>query len=167
METWKRRGKEGLRFAEVGAAATLVSLLLFNLLLHGIWIYDDPWLSGWPVTAYVLANTVGMGVAYVGSRTWAFRGRETQDKDGGVVKFVVINVATMTIPIACLGISRGVLGLDDALSDNVSANLIGLGLSQVARFYLFRRYVFVRPAAPAPAAPATPATATPVARPAA
>ena len=45
---------------------------------------------------------------------------------------------TMLIPIGCLWISRDVLGLDDPLSDNVSANVIGLVLGLVARFALFR-----------------------------
>ena len=51
----------------------------------------------------------------------------------------------MLIPIACLWISRNVLGLDDPYSDNVAANVIGLFLGMVARFYLFRTLVFRRP----------------------
>ena len=51
----------------------------------------------------------------------------------------------MLIPIGCLAISRDVLGLDDPISDNVSANVIGLLLGLVARFYLFRTFVFQRP----------------------
>ena len=41
---------------------------------------------------------------------------------------MAINLATMLIPMACLWISRNVLGLDDPLSDNLSANVIGLAL---------------------------------------
>ena len=53
----------------------------------------------------------------------------------------------MTIPITCLSISRQVLGLDDPLSDNIAANVIGLvlGLANAARFVLFRTLVFKRP----------------------
>jgi hypothetical protein len=65
--------------------------------------------------------------------------------DGGKTSFVVINLLTMLIPIGCLAISRDVLGLDDPISDNVSANMIGLVLGLVARFYLFRTFVFRRP----------------------
>ena len=75
---------------------------------------------------------------------WAFRDRQARHADGGVVAFVVINLLTMTIPIACLWISRNGLGLDDPLSDNVSANVIGLLLANAARFFLFRTYVFQR-----------------------
>ena len=53
----------------------------------------------------------------------------------------------MALPVGCLAISRHVLGLDDALSDNLSANGVGLVLAFVARFYLFRNFVF-HPARP-------------------
>ena len=62
---------------------------------------------------------------------------------------MLINLVTMSLPIACLIISRDVLGLDDPLSDNISANVIGLVLGLGARFYLFRRFVFRRPVTPA------------------
>jgi hypothetical protein len=48
----------------------------------------------------------------------------------------------MVIPMTCLWISRNGLGLDDPLSDNVSANVIGLALANAARFVLTRQLVF-------------------------
>ena len=59
--------------------------------------------------------------------------------------FVGINLLTMLIPIACLWISRNLLGLDDPLSDNISANVVGLLLANAARFFLFRQFVFPHP----------------------
>jgi putative flippase GtrA len=141
---WARRGTEGVKFLGVGTISTVVSFVLFNVLLHGVWIFDDPWFADMPITAYVVANTVGMVVTYVGSRTWAFRNRETHG-GGGVVSFVVINVTTMAIPVALLWVSRNLLGLTDPISDNIAANVVGLSLGFVARFYLFRKFVFTRP----------------------
>jgi len=57
----------------------------------------------------------------------------------------------MLIPITCLFLSRDVLGFDDPLSDNISANVVGLGLANAARFFLFRGLVFRRPLADEPA----------------
>ena len=54
-------------------------------------------------------------------------------------------MAPRTLPIACLVVSRDVIGLDDPVSDNISANVIGLLLGLSARFYLFRTFVFRRP----------------------
>ncbi len=133
------------RFLAVGGAATLVALVLFNLLVHGFNTGDHAMLSDQPILAYVLANTVGMGVSYYGSRHWAFRHRPPHSSDGGRKAFVGINLLTMLIPIGCLAISRDVLGLDDPISDNLAANVIGLVLGLGARFYLFRTFVFRRP----------------------
>ncbi len=133
------------RFLAVGGAATIVALIIFNLLVHGFNTGEHALLATQPILAYVLANSVGMGVSYYGSRHWAFRDRPPVTSDGGLTSFVVINMLTMLIPIGCLAISRDVLGLDDPISDNVAANVIGLVLGLGARFALFRTYVFKRP----------------------
>ena len=133
------------RFLAVGGAATIVALIIFNLLVHGFNTGDHALLGKQPILAFVIANSVGMGVSYCGSRHWAFRDRPPVTSDGGLTSFVAINLLTMLIPIGCLAISRDVLGLDDPISDNVAANVIGLVLGLVARFALFRTYVFKRP----------------------
>ncbi|NYG55165.1 GtrA family protein [Nocardioides perillae] len=134
------------RFLAVGGLATLVSLALFNALLHGPGDDGAP-LADRPITAYVVANLVGMVVSYRGSRHWAFRHRPPVHADGGRTAFVAVNLATMLLPIACLWASRDLLGLADPLSDNVAANVVGLLLGTAARFWLFRAFVFRRPAA--------------------
>jgi putative flippase GtrA len=125
--------------------ATIVALFLFNLLVHGFNTGHHAVLDGEPYLGYVIANTVGMLISYSGSRHYAFRDRPPVHPDGGRAAYLVINVATMTLPIGCLWISRNVFHLDDPLSDNVSANMIGLLLGLGARFYLFRTFVFRRP----------------------
>ena len=140
---WQRFRQEAGRFLAVGLVATIVALILFNFLVHGFGALDGAWLNDRPELAYVLANAVGMAISFRGTKVWAFRDRRTSHADGGVVAFVVINLATMLIPMTCLGISRG-LGLDDPISDNLSANVIGLALANAARFFLFREFVFLR-----------------------
>jgi hypothetical protein len=58
----------------------------------------------------------------------------------------VINLASMVIPLGCLSFSRYVLGLSDPFADNISANVIGLGLGTMARFWALRRFIFLSPA---------------------
>lgn len=135
---------EAGRFLAVGGVATLVALLLFNSTVHGLLLADPP-LAERPILAYVLANSVGMVISYHGSRSYVFRDRPSRHADGGLKAFVAINVVTMLIPIACLSVSRDVLGLSDPYSDNIAANGIGLLLGQAARFFLFRTLVFTRP----------------------
>jgi len=142
---WHRIFTEAYRFLAVGGLATVVAVIIFNFLVHGFHTGWDAPLSGQPYLAFVIANLIGMVVSYRGSRTWVFKDRPPRTADGGRLLFVVINVATMLIPIGCLWISRNVFDLDDPYSDNMAANVIGLFLGMVARFYLFRTLVFQRP----------------------
>lgn len=141
----QRLAAEGAKFLAVGGFATLIALVLFNALVHGF--FGDPAgpLNDWPLTAFVVANLAGMAVSYRGSRSWAFRHREAVGPAGGRLAYFVINTVTMALPLACLWISRYLLDLDSALADNVSANVIGLGLGTAARFWAFRRFVFLNP----------------------
>ncbi len=143
-ERWQRFAGEVGRFLAVGLLATIVALILFNFLVHGFNTADFAPLNDQPELAYAIANAVGMLISYRGTKDWAFRDRQARHADGGVVAFVVINMLTWTIPMACLWISRNGFGLDDPLSDNVSANVIGLLMANAARFFLFRTYVFQR-----------------------
>lgn len=144
-DRWHRIFTEAYRFLAVGGLATILAFVIFNLLVHGFGAgYDAP-LDDQPYLAYVVANLVGMAVSYRGSRLWVFKDRPPRTADGGRLMFIVINVGTMLIPIWCLWFSRHVLGQDDPWSDNLSANVIGLFLAMVARFYLFRTLVFRRP----------------------
>jgi putative flippase GtrA len=136
---------EAAKFLTVGGVATLVSFVIFNGLVHGYLggpgpMHDDP------LVAFVVANTVGMLVSYRGSRSWAFRNRAAVGVAGGRVRFFAINVISMVIPLACLAFSRYALGLSDPVADNISANLVGLGLGTLARFWALRRFIFLSPA---------------------
>lgn len=141
----QRLAQEAVRFLAVGGAATAVALVLFNVLVHGVPGWSPGFMNGWPLQAFVVANLVGMLVSYRGSRSWAFRHRETVGPAGGRLAYFTINTVTMVIPLLCLAVSRYLLDLDSALADNLAANVIGLGLGTTARFFLFRRYVFLSP----------------------
>ena len=78
-------------------------------------------------------------------RHWAFGHREIRHPVRSLVRFVALGALTMAIPVVCLAMSRYLLGRSDPWSDNISANVIGLGLGTAARFWVFRRYVFVHP----------------------
>ena len=149
-ERWHRFAAEVGRFLAVGFVATVVALILFNLLVHGFNTGSFAPLNGQPELAYFIANAVGMVISYHYTKVWAFQHRETRMADGGVAAYVGINLMTMLIPITCLWLSRNVMGLDDPLSDNISATVIGLGLANAARFFLFRGLVFRRPEHEAP-----------------
>jgi putative flippase GtrA len=136
---------EAAKFLAVGGVATTVSLVIFNALVHGLFGNPAGPMNELPLEAFVIANVVGMLVSYRGSRSWAFRHREVVGAAGGRVSFMVINLVTMCIALVCLALSRYALELDSGFSDNISANVIGLGLGTAARFWAFRRFVFLHP----------------------
>src|SRR3954467_14821756 len=104
-----------------GGLATLASFTIFNFLAHGLYLTTDPWLSTQPITAFIIANLVGMVVSYRLSRNWTFQHRPPVHADGGRTAFFVINLVTMPISIFCLWFSRHVLHLTHPLADNVAA----------------------------------------------
>lgn len=128
-------------FLAVGGVATVVSVVGFNALVHGFLTGAAP-LREQPVPAYVFVNAVAGVVAYLGLRWWAFAHRATGDTVESVATFFGLGALTMAIPVLCLAISRYLLGLSDPWADNVSANVVGLGLGTAARFWVFRRFVF-------------------------
>ena len=142
---WQRFLSEAAKFLTVGGFATLVSFLIFNGLVHGYVDGPGP-MHDQPLVAFVIANLVGMVVSYRGSRSWAFRHREAVGVAGGRVAFLVINVVSMVIPLACLAFTRYALGRADPIADNIAANVVGLGLGTLARFWALRTFIFVRPA---------------------
>ena len=61
-----------------------------------------------------------------------------------LVMFFGLNGIAMLIAVACLGVSHYVLDLTSPLADNVSANIIGVALGTIFRFFTYRKFVFVR-----------------------
>lgn len=141
---WQHFLAEVTKFLTVGGVATLISFVIFNATVHGYFGGPGP-LNQQPLLAFVLANTIGMFVSYRGSRSWAFRNRQTVGAAGGRLTFYVINLASMAIPLGCLALSRYAFGLEDPVSDNIAANVVGLGLGTAARFWAFRRFIFLSP----------------------
>ncbi|NUR08696.1 MAG: GtrA family protein [Nocardioidaceae bacterium] len=137
----QRLASEAAKFLTVGGVATVVALVIFNGLVHG-YVGSPGVMHEQPLVAFVIANTVGMLVSYRGSRSWAFRHREAVGVAGGRLSFFVINLVSMVIPLACLAFTRYVLGRADPVADNIAANVIGLGLGTLARFWAIRRFIF-------------------------
>jgi putative flippase GtrA len=136
---------EVARFMAVGAASTAVAIALYNWLAYAPYHLWSP-LHRHVTWSYVVAHGVGMLVSYELARRWAFRSRSGNKAGEGFLSYAVINIVTMvTIPLGCLWFSRHVLGEISQLADNLAGNVVGLLLSQAARFFLFRRFVFHRP----------------------
>lgn len=138
----RRLTGEVARFSAVNVAATVVAVFLFNALVHGFGGWFNGPLNDHAITAYLLANSVGMFISYYGARHYAFRHRHAAGPGGGLPRYVGINLASFVIPVTCLWVTRHVLHWDSIYADNISGNVVGALLGNAFRFWAFRRFVF-------------------------
>ena len=59
------------------------------------------------------------------------------------INLMGLNAIGLGIALGVLAFTHYVLDLTSPLADNISANIIGLGLGTAFRFWSYRRYVFV------------------------
>jgi len=128
---------EVAKFGAVGLIALVVDVGLFNLLCYGA----SP-LHGKVLTAKIVSVSVATTVAYFGNRYWTFRHRGRTSFHREYVLFFVLNAVGLAISVSILWFSHYALGLTSAIADNISANVIGLGLGTLFRFWSYRRWVF-------------------------
>ena len=129
---------EMAKFGVVGLVSLVVDVGLFNLLCYGI---SSP-VQGKVLTAKVISVCVATTVAYFGNRYWTFRHRGRTSFHREYLLFFVLNGVGLAISVGCLWFSHYALGFTSALADNISANVIGLGLGTLFRFWSYRRWVF-------------------------
>jgi len=137
---------EVAKFGLVGLLGMIVDLPIYNWL-----VFDNPWVVGStghgmlhdrPVTAKFISVTVATVATYLGNRHWTWRHRERTGLHREYVLFFVLNGIGLLIAAGCLGFSRYVLDFHNALADNISANVVGLGLGTLFRFWSYRKWVF-------------------------
>jgi putative flippase GtrA len=130
---------EVAKFGAVGLVAFVIDIGLFNLLRFA---GGDGPLYDKPLTAKVISVSVATTFAYFGNRYWTFRHRGRTSFGREYALFFLLNGVGMLISVGCLWFSHYALGLTSPLADNISANVIGLGLGTLFRFWSYRRWVF-------------------------
>jgi putative flippase GtrA len=126
------------KFFSVGALAYVVGVGGFNLLVH----LESAPLASKPLTASIISGVLSIFVAYLGNRHWTWRDRARSGARREISLFFLINGIALIFNVVCLAISRYVLGFESALADNIAANIIGVGLGTLFRFWSYRTIVF-------------------------
>jgi putative flippase GtrA len=126
--------RELMKFGVVGGIAYIVDVGLFNLCRSGL---DLP-----PLRSKVVSVCVATTVAYFGNRHWTFRHRGRHGPGREYVTFFLLNGVGLVIAVGCLAVSHYLLGFTSLLADNIAANVIGLAIGTVFRFWSYRRWVF-------------------------
>jgi putative flippase GtrA len=135
------------KFGVVGAICYGIDVAIFNLCLH---------LTGEPIISKTISTVIAASCAFVGNRFWTWRDRERSSLPREYSLYFLFNLVGLVISVLCLLLSHYLLGsvwpsiFRTTLADNISGNLIGVGLASLFRFWAFRRYVFRRTPAPAP-----------------
>nr|WP_283105417.1 GtrA family protein [Clavibacter nebraskensis] len=133
-------GVQIAQFGVVGGAGFLVDLAVFNLLRATV-LHPDAVEAG-PLLAKVASTVVAIAVNWVGNRCWTFGKQRTTRRGREALEFLAVSLLGMVIGLACLYVSHYALGYTSPLADNVSANVIGLGLGSAVRFVLYRQWVY-------------------------
>jgi len=150
----RRLGPEATKFGIVGLSGVALQIVAFNVLR-----YAGPGhvgvLEPKPITAQVLAIGLATVVTYLGNRYWTYAHRVRGNVGRELPIFVLLNGIAIGIGALCLGFSHYVLRLTSPLADNLSGNVVGLGLGTLFRFWSYRRFVFTGVARPVPEDPAS------------
>lgn len=128
--------QELFRFAVIGGVAYATDVVIFNILLVG---FELP--SAW---CKVISSAAAIAVAFAGSRHYTWRNRRSDAPWREYALFVLFSVLAAGIQLLCLLVSHDLLGLRSTLADNLSANVVGMALATIFRFWTFRTYVFPR-----------------------
>lgn len=129
--------REIAKFGIVGSCAFIIDVGLFNILMFGPGPLNDK-----PLTAKAVSVIAATTFAYFGNRFWTFRHRGRTHMGREYVLFFALNGIAMLIALSCLWFSHYALGLDSPIADNISANVIGLSLGTLFRFWSYRKWVF-------------------------
>lgn len=128
------------RFGLVGAVGLVVDVGVFNLLR--LTVLSPETLHEGPVLAKVASTSLAIVANWLGNRYWTFHRKQRAHPVGEGLRFALVSVAAMVIPLSCLWVSHYALGFTSLLADNISTNAVGLALGMVFRFWLYRAWVF-------------------------
>jgi putative flippase GtrA len=133
------------KFGIVGIVGAVFDIGGFNVLHHVVGLG--------PLTSKAISTFVAAVVTYVGNRFWAFRHRARTGVQREFPIFVALNVVGLGIAEAVLSFTYYVLDDRGPLATNLSANVVGIGLGTLFRFWAYKRWVFRHPDSLRSAAP--------------
>lgn len=135
-DRWRRLIHEMGAFGIIGVINTVLDLAVFNLFAY---VFGIP-----ALVAKCLSVVVSATSSYFMNRHWTFRHRSRRELHREYLLFFAFNAIGLLIALAVLGLFLYVLHLDSPGWGNV-ANLIGLVLGTVFRFWSYRTFVFLKP----------------------
>jgi putative flippase GtrA len=129
--------REVATFLAVGGVGYVVDVTSFNVLR------SDSFLSTVdPSYARIVAVALATVVTYLGNRLFTWRDRVGDDRRREIGLFIVFNLIGLGLSVATLVVSHDLMGLTSPLADNISANVVGLALGTLFRYWSYKKFVF-------------------------
>lgn len=122
------------KFGLIGAANTALDFAILNALHFG--------LHWGPLTAKCVSTAIAATSSYFMNRHWTFRHRARSGMRREYTLFFLLNLVGLAIGLVCLAVTKYGLNKDSIAAIN-AANLVGLVLGTVFRFWSYRRWVFL------------------------
>lgn len=132
--------REAFKYIIVGTGGYVIDVGLFNILsiarAQGQPDFD-------PLVIKTISFIVAVIFTYVFNARWTFRQRDFRPEGvSRILRYSLVNVLGLVITLTPLYISRNILGLTNLVADNISANVIGVGMALLFRFTASRLWVF-------------------------
>lgn len=126
------------KFGVVGAICYGIDIALFNL----FFLTTDE-----PFSAKTLSTIIAATVAFLGNRYWTWRDRDRTSVHREYGLYFFFNVVGLAIGLVCIAVNSWLGSIwpavfDTAIAINIAANLVGVGLASLFRFWAYRRFVF-------------------------
>jgi putative flippase GtrA len=133
---WHRLIHEFTKFGIIGVVNTVLDLGLANVFHVGFGLG--------PMTSKALSTVVAATSSYFMNRHWTFRHRARTGLRREYGLFFLLNGIGLVIAEAIIGFTRYALGFEGVVAFNV-AQIVGLVLGTIFRFWSYRRWVFLHP----------------------
>jgi putative flippase GtrA len=132
--------KYALKFGVVGIIAFVIDVTVFNLLRLGV--FGSGHIASGPLGATIISIAISTLFSWVANRLWTFRERRRRNYALELFEFLVVAAVGALINVGCVWISHYVMGFTSLLADNISKNIVGLGLATMFRFLMYRYWVY-------------------------
>ena len=136
------------KFGAIGLVGVVADVGGFNVLRYA---------GVEPLTAKFISTALGIMVSWVGNRYWTFSATKRQAIRREFVMFLIVCLVGLGISLGMLFFTHYVLDLRTTLDDNLSTNVIGLGIATAFRYWAMHKHVFTGTPAPKPASGNKPA----------
>lgn len=94
------------------------------------------------LTAYLVASVASTFVAYLGSRYWTYRHRDTAGDLREMVLFAAINAVAIAIQAGVVALTYYGLHMTSRIEDFLSEFVLAIGIGMVFRFWSYRTFIF-------------------------